>query len=105
MKKSLTAYLATLSNSDDTIFEEILSKKYRKFTKLFCLVKDYSEYITKMNYEATDSETLSVTITFTKNVKMDIPSQLISSWRSLGYEIEATLKGKKMTVRIRYPEE
>ena len=104
MKKSLIDYISSLSASSDDILEDIISKKYRKFIKFFTLLKDYTEYITKMEYELSDKDTLSAKITFKKAVKMDEKKELIESWEESGYQIDAKITGKKMKLMIHYEE-
>lgn len=104
MKKSLTDYAASLSGSNIEILEEIIDKKYRKFVKFFNLMKDYTDDISKIEYEFSDDTTLSVKIEFTKSVKLDDKKELISSWEQSGYQIDYTISGKKMKVEIIYPE-
>lgn len=104
MKKSLTEYLSVLTNADVDIFEEILSKKYRKFIKFFTLVKDYTEYISKLEYELSDSDTLCVKIVFTKSVSFDDKQEMINGWRDIGYQVDSKISGKKMRLQIRYAE-
>lgn len=104
MKKSLIDYISSLSNSSEDILEDIISTKYRKFIKFFTLLKDYSEYIKKMEYEFADKNTLSVKIVFSKAVDMDDKKGLISSWKELGYKIDSKISGKKMKLEIYYEE-
>lgn len=65
MKKSMVDYLYALSeNSYDTLYE-IMSSKYRKFIRVYWLLKDYSDYIIALKYkEKTEKEKLKITVTF-----------------------------------------
>lgn len=104
MKKSLTEYASSLSGSNIDIFEEIIKKKYRKFIKFFQLMKDYNDSISKLEYEFSDANTLSVNVKFKKSVKMDEKQELISSWKKSGYSVKYVLGDKKMKLDIVYPE-
>lgn len=104
MKKSLTDYAASLSGSNIEILEEIIEKKYRKFVKFFNLMKDYTDSISKLEYEFSDETTLSVKITFTKSVKLDEKKELIAGWSKSGYDVDYDISGKKMKLVITHPE-
>lgn len=104
MKKSLTDYAASLSGSNIEILEEIIEKKYRKFVKFFNLMKDYTDSISKLEYEFSDETTLSVKITFTKSVKLDEKKELIAGWSKSGYDVDYIISGKKMKLVITHPE-
>lgn len=104
MKKSLTDYAASLSGSNIEILEEIIEKKYRKFVKFFNLMKDYTDAISKLEYEFSDETTLSVKMSFTKSVKLDEKKELISDWEKSGYNVDYDISGKKMKIVITHPE-
>ena len=104
MKKSLTDYAASLSGSNIEILEEIIEKKYRKFLKFFNLMKDYTECISKLEYQFSDNATLSVKMSFKKSVKLDEKKDLISDWKKSGYIVEYEISGKKMKIVITHPE-
>lgn len=63
MKKSLTAYLKALSKNKVDTIDEIVSTKYRKFKKLYWLLKNYSDDIFKMEYHKTD-DTATLAVNF-----------------------------------------
>lgn len=104
MKKSLTDYAASLSGSNIEILEEIIEKKYRKFVKFFNLMKDYTDDISKIEYEFSDETTLSIKATFKKSVTLDEKKELISDWKESGYDVEYDISGKKMKMVITHPE-
>ena len=65
MKKSMTDYLCALSDNNYDNLYDIISSKYRKFIRVYWLLKDYSENITKLKCkEKTDSDRLKITATF-----------------------------------------
>ena len=65
MKKSITDYLYALSeNSYDDLYD-IMSKKYRKFIRIYWLLKDYSDNIIMLKYkEKSESDKLKISVTF-----------------------------------------
>ena len=64
MKKSMTDYLYALSeNSYDDLYD-IMSKKYRKFIRIYWLLKDYSDNIIMLKYkEKSESDKLKISVT------------------------------------------
>lgn len=102
MKKSLTEYVSALAESDMGKLEEIIDKKYRKFIKSFQLIKEHWVSIEKVKYEVSDSDTLSISISFTKSVKID--DKLIKEMRDSGYEVEYVITKKKMKLKIKKKE-
>ena len=79
MKKSMTDYLCMLSdNNYDTLYE-IIRLKYRKFIRIYWLLKDYSENITVLKYkEKTDKDRLKITVSFS-DIDMDSVANKIRS--------------------------
>lgn len=65
MKKSMTDYLYALSeNSYDTLYD-IISTKYRKFIRVYWLLKDYSDNIIGLKCkEKTEKDKLKITVSF-----------------------------------------
>ena len=63
MKKSMTDYLYALSeNSYDNLYD-IMSSKYRKFIRVYWLLKDYSDNITALKCkEKTDKDKLKIRV-------------------------------------------
>ena len=61
----MTDYLYALSeNSYDTLYE-IMSLKYRKFIRIYWLLKDYSDNIIALQYkEKSDKDRLKIAVTF-----------------------------------------
>ena len=48
MKKSMPAYVAALSEESFSILEEIFEDKYQKFIEFYWLIREYSDFITKL---------------------------------------------------------
>ena len=67
MKKSMSEYIAILSESNYEILEEIFEDKYKKFISIYWLIRDYSDYITSLKYKKTKKDILKIEITLTKN--------------------------------------
>ena len=76
MKKSLTDYISALTGTSTEMFEDLIENKFRKFLKFFEIVKDYSEYIKKLDYEVSDKDALIVKIEFTKDDLQNIKNAL-----------------------------
>lgn len=55
MKKSMTNYLYALSEDDMDVLYEIIAMKYRKFIRLYWLLKDFSDNIIKLKYKEKQS--------------------------------------------------
>lgn len=104
MKQSLSEYASSLANSDIDVLEDLISKKYRKFIKFFALIRDFSEYIQKLDYEFDADDVLSVKITFSKQVDLDDKKELISDMKKSGYKVDSDISGKKMKLTIKYAE-
>lgn len=66
MKKSMPEYMKVLSDDDYEIMEELFTEKYRKFTELYWLIRDFSDYITSLRYKKTKKDILKITMTLTK---------------------------------------
>ena len=104
MKKSLTEYASALSCSSIERLEEIVGRKYKKFIRFYAILKDQSEYIKKMEYEFTDIDELSVSVTFTKNVSLDDKKELIAEMKEASDKIDSKSTGKKVKLKITYKE-
>ena len=65
MKKSITDYLYALSEDSYENLYEIINNKYRKFIRIYWLLKDYSDYITFLKYkEKSEKDKLQISVTF-----------------------------------------
>lgn len=65
MKKSMTDYLYALSDDSYEDLYDLMSSKYRKFIRVYWLLKDYSDNITKLKCkEKTNKDKLKITVTF-----------------------------------------
>lgn len=62
MKKSMPAYVAALSEDSFNILEEIFEDKYQKFIEFYWLIREYSDFITKLKYKKTKKEILKISI-------------------------------------------
>lgn len=104
MKASLTDYASALAQQDPAVIEELIGKKYRKFIRFFSLLKDYTDDIVKLKYELSNEDTLSVQITFSKEVSLSEKKELIDEMRESGYKIEEKKSKKKMKLSITFEE-
>ena len=56
----MTEYMNVLSENNFDILEEIIRDKYRKFTSLYWMLKEYSDFITSMKYKSSKHEVLKI---------------------------------------------
>lgn len=105
MKASLSEYMKSLSGSELSILEEVISKKYRKFMKFFSLVSDFSDNILSLKYNFTDQNTLDIELGL-KNTDSDIKTEIKEEMIASGYKIESrkNKKNKKLKLVIIYDE-
>lgn len=66
MKKTMPDFLTALSDNDYEVFEELFTKKYRKFVKLFKLINKYADYITNLKYKKSSDDELKISMTVAK---------------------------------------
>lgn len=104
MREDMVEYLCALTDSKSESIEEIVGKKYRKFTSFFELARGWSENINKLHYNLSDPNTLNVTITMRCNVKEDIEDALRGKLEDLGYQVETEIEKKKITIVLVYEE-
>lgn len=77
MKKCMTNYLFTLSESDYEKLRDIICHKYRKFRKFYLLLKEYSEFIISLEYDdKSDIGELRITIKFSGVEPKDIANKI-----------------------------
>lgn len=62
MKKSMPAYVAALSEESFSVLEEIFEDKYQKFIEFYWLIREYSDFITKIKYKKTKKEILKISV-------------------------------------------
>lgn len=71
MIRNIPSCIKELSGDNFDIFENIISKKYKKFMKFYRLVENVSDLVQSLHYNFTSDENLDVGITFNKNVNID----------------------------------
>lgn len=65
MNKSMTDYLYALSENSYDLLYEIMSLKYRKFIRVYWLLKEYSDNIIALKYkEKSDKDRLKIRVSF-----------------------------------------
>ena len=75
----MTDYLCALSEDNYEILYEIIRLKYRKFIRIYWLLKDYSDNISMLKYkEKTDKDKLKITVTFSNIDTNQVASKLRS---------------------------
>lgn len=70
MKSDIPEFVKVISENDYDIFEEIFTKKYRKFLKLYWIIKDYAKNIVNLKYKSTNDDALKITMTLA-NIDID----------------------------------
>lgn len=99
MKKSMPEYIATLSDNDFDILEEIFLDKYDKFLNVYWLIRDYSDYITTLKYKKTSKETLKIEFTVTKLSVDKVINEINSNIKS-DSNVEVSKDSKIIKIKI-----
>ena len=60
----MVEYISVLSENKIDLLEEIIKHKYKKFTELYWMLKDYSNYISSLKYKSTKKEILKIEVKF-----------------------------------------
>lgn len=77
MKKCMTNYLFTLSESDYEKLRDIICHKYHEFLKFYWLLKEYSEFIISLEYDdKSDIGELKISIKFSGVEPKDIANKI-----------------------------
>lgn len=99
MKKSMTNYLYALSEDDMDVLYEIIAMKYRKFIRLYWLLKDFSDNIIKLKYkEKTELNVLKIVVVFS-NIDVDKICKKLTS--SLDDSDNITIESTKNEINIK----
>lgn len=99
MKKSMTNYLYALSEDDMDVLYEIIAMKYRKFIRLYWLLKDFSDNIIKLKYkEKTDLNVLKIVVVFS-NIDVDKICKKLTS--NLDDSDNITIESTKNEINIK----
>ena len=104
MKKSITDYLYALSENDYDSLYEIISQKYRKFVRVYWLLKEYSDNIIAFKYkEKTDKDKLKITASFS-GIDVDKVAKKIRKCIDESEEIYVTVQKNEIDIEIHKPE-
>ncbi len=68
MDKTIPSYIESACSGDFEILEEIFEEKYSEFLDCYWLLKEYTDFITKLDYER-NKKNLEVNISF-KDLKI-----------------------------------
>lgn len=75
----MSDYLCALSENSYEILYEIMSLKYRKFIRVYWLLKDYSESIVALKYkEKSEKDKLKLSVSFSNTDIHEIANKLNS---------------------------
>ena len=73
----MTDYLYAISENSYDILYEIINTKYRKFIRIYWLLKEFSDNITFLKYkEKTEKEKLKITVSFSGIDAKDVADKL-----------------------------
>lgn len=103
MKKELNEYLNELTSGDMDIFEEIISRQYRKFTEFYKIVSKYSDYIDKIKYEFKSSSSLDVLVILNATGKKKIDTIFYNMEKNINkskYSGKIDLNKKNISISI-----
>src|SRR5574344_2114725 len=104
MKKTMVEYISVLSENKIDLLEEIIKHKYKKFTELYWMLKDYSNYISSLKYKSTKKEILKIEVKFSG---IDVEKILTDLNNSIPEGSSALIwnKGKTIIMEITKKEE
>ena len=101
MKADMAEYLNALVSDDFDTFEQIISLQYRKFTRFYKLVKNYSSQIEKLRYSFTDPSSLDITLYMNDNTDMkELKNDIETSMERNGYEGILRIQKKNLHMSI-----
>ena len=95
----MTNYLYALSEDDMDVLYEIIAMKYRKFIRLYWLLKDFSDNIIKLKYkEKTELNVLKIVVVFS-NIDVDKICKKLNS--NLDDSDNITIESTKNEINIK----
>lgn len=106
MKKNIAVYLNTISENDYDTLEEIVIDKYQQFMDAYWYLREYSDYISRLQYKKTKKHNLKLEISIVKlpmnevveEIKKRIPEVSKKNDVELSYEgrvLYLTIKRKE----------
>lgn len=105
MHKDMVTYISVMSNDDLSTLEHIIDRKYRKFTKLYWLLKDFSDYIASLQYKESGDDILKIEALMSKNINIEDVVEQIKSQSSDDYPLTIRHRGNKIKIEITRIEE
>lgn len=100
MKKNMVEFISVMSNNDVSVLDHIIEHKYRKFTKLYWLLKDFSDFIASLKYNESEENTLKLEILVSKKLDVDKMIRCIKANSSEEYPVIIRNKRNKITIEI-----
>ena len=104
MKKTMVEYISVLSENKMDLLEEIINHKYKKFTELYWMLKEYSNYISSLKYKSTKKEILKIEVKFSgidvEKILSDLNNSILEGSSALIWN-----KGKTIFMEITKKEE
>lgn len=71
MNQNYFSYVNEMTEGDLESLHTLITVHYKKFIKFYDLVKEYSDIISKIEYEFNSSSALDVAISFNTKMKLD----------------------------------
>lgn len=106
MEKTYTQYLNELSGNRMDVLEEIISKKFKKFKKMYKILSRRSSDIAHISYRFSESEdSLDVDITVNPDIDVDDFISSISTETEDNYILQAESESRMAYLSIILDEE
>lgn len=108
MKASLTDMMSTMlmDNTEDPqqTIDDIFSNKYRKFVSLYWLLKEYSEFITKLSYKISKHDTLKIKVEISDMERDELITLLHKKAEDQNLDVDIDIRDEKLVITIRRDE-
>lgn len=105
MERDMCKYINSLTQSDMSTLEMIISHQYRKFIRFYRLIEDYSELINNVKYEFHSTSSLNVSLVFSSKKGLDgLASTINEQMKTNGYDGDARVDKKTILLRIKLDE-
>jgi hypothetical protein len=95
----MTEYISALSENNFEILEKIIQKKYRKFTAMYWMLKEYSNHVAALKYKDTDNDVLEIEVTLS-GVNIDTVMENLQSSMPDDFSILIWNEKKKIHIEI-----
>lgn len=106
MKKNIAVYLTTLSENDYDILEEIIIDKYQQFIDAYWYLREYSDYISRLQYKKTKKHNLKLEISMVKLPMKEVVEEIRKRIPEVSKknEVDLSYEGRVLYLTIRRKE-